>query len=127
MRIRSPLLLSLLMAAPACLWAQDQSPAPAAQVVLKEEKSGLLAQAKVTDATARAAALAKVPGGAIVEAEIEEEKGKLIYSYDIKIGGKDGLEEVTVDARTGAVLSVEHESAAAEAGETPRDIVPKPN
>lgn len=76
---------------------------------LVETAPGLLARAKITDEAARAAALAKVPGGRITGAELEEEGGKLIYSYDVKVEGKEGVEEVHVDALTGQVLSVEHE------------------
>ncbi len=116
MRSNSLFLLAALAAVP--LRGQAQATAtPLVEVKLKEERPGLLAQAKVTDAAARQAALAKVPGGSIVQAEIEMEKGTLIYSYDVRVMGKAGIEEVAVDARTGAILSVEHESAADEAAE----------
>ncbi len=36
--------------------------------------------------------------------------GRLIYSYDIKVAGKPGIEEVHVDAMTGAVIATEHEN-----------------
>ena len=88
---------------------------------MTEAKPGLLKMATVTPAAATASALAKVPNGKIQAAEIEEEKGKLIYSFDIKVAGKKGIEEVAVDAKTGAVLSVEHESAATEAREAKAD------
>ncbi len=77
----------------------------------------LLARAKITEKAARAAALAKVPGGKIAAGELEEEDGKLIWSFDIKVAGKDGIEEVHVDAITGKVGAPEHESGGAEAGE----------
>ena len=116
MRSNSLFLLAALAAVP--LRGQAQATAtPLVEVKLKEERPGLLAQAKVTDAAARQAALARVPGGSIVQAEIEMEKGTLIYSYDVRVMGKAGIEEVAVDARTGAILSVEHESAADEAAE----------
>ncbi len=111
--------LTMLAAAalvPAALCAQTPSTVP-----LKESKPGLLARAKVTDAAARQAAMARVPTGAITEAEIESEHGKLIFSYDIKVPGKDGIQEVAVDALTGKVLSVNHESAADEAKEAAED------
>jgi uncharacterized membrane protein YkoI len=90
------------------------TPMLAQDIKVKEEKPGLLAKAKVTAAAAMASAQAKVPKGKIVSAEIEEEKGKLIYSFDIKTDGKSGTDEVNVDAMTGAVGAVEHEDAAAE-------------
>jgi hypothetical protein len=53
--------------------------------------------------------------------ELEREKGKLIYSYDIKVTRKSGIEEVSVDAMTGKVLSVEHETPAQERKEAAQD------
>jgi uncharacterized membrane protein YkoI len=117
-----------LVGTPAMLTAQATATmTPQATVTLTQEKPGLLAQAKVTDDAAREAALARVPGGSIVKAELEQEKGKLIYSYDVAVPGKDGIEEVTVDASTGAVLAVEHESAAEEAKEDSADAAKKSN
>ena len=86
-----------------------------------EEKPGLLKRAKVPAEAATASALAKVPNGKVEKAEIEEEKGKLIYSFDIKVAGKSGIEEVAVDAITGKVLAVEHESPKDEAKEKAKD------
>ncbi len=95
--------------------------AAAQGTTVKEEKPGMLKRAKVTVAVAQATALAKVPGGTITSAEIEEEKGKLIYSFDIVTKGKSGIDEVAVDALTGAVLSVDHETPADEAKEKAAD------
>jgi len=77
----------------------------------------LVKQAKVTEATARKTAMAKVPAGKLQEIELERESGKLQYSYSFKVSGQDGETEVNVDAVTGAVLGVEHETAADEAKE----------
>jgi hypothetical protein len=87
------------------------------KVRLKEESPGLLAKAKVTADAAVAIAQEKAPKSRLSGAEIEMENGKLIYSFDFKTGGKSGSEEVTVDATTGTVLTVEHESPKAEADE----------
>ena len=81
---------------------------------VKEASAGLAAQATISADSAQAIALAQVPNGRIREAELENEKGTLVYSYDIKVPGKSGVEEVLVDAKTGAVVSTSHESAAAE-------------
>lgn len=85
----------------------------------------LMAEAKVREGSARVTALARVPNGAVKSEELERENGHLIYSYDITVQGKSGIEEVAVDALTGKVLSVKHETAkdegkeaAAEAKET---------
>ena len=94
---------------------------------VKEEKPGLLAQATVTPDSAKATALRAVAkGGTIREAEIEQEDGVLVYSFDIKLPGRKGIEEVLVDAKTGKVVKVEHEDAAAESAEEKKDAAKKP-
>jgi Na+-transporting NADH:ubiquinone oxidoreductase subunit NqrC len=86
-----------------------------AQATYKRElPDSLKSQAKITEDAAAKTALAKVPKGTIEAVELEKEKGKLLYSYDIKVAGKKGVEEVHVDAVTGKFLSQEHESAEAE-------------
>ena len=90
-------------------------PAFAQGVTVKEDKPGLLKLAKISSEAATATALAKVPGGRVRSAEIERESGKLIYSFIIKVEGKTGVEEVNVDAVTGAIAAVEHESDPLEA------------
>ena len=97
------------------------APVRADGVSMKEEKPGLLKKARVTPEAATGAAQAKVPKGKIVSAEIEEEDGKLIYSFDIKTKGKSGIDEVNVDASTGAVLGVQHETPRDEAREKAAD------
>ena len=90
-------------------------------VRVKEATAGLAAQATVSADSAQKLALAEVPKGRISEAELEEEKGTLVYSYDIKTHGKSGIDEVLIDAKTGAVVSKTHESAAAEKKEAAAD------
>ena len=89
----------------------------AQEVKLKEEKPGLLKKAKVTFEQAKATAQAKVPKGKLDTAELEEEDGKLIYTMGFKTAGKSGVDEVNVDAVTGKMVKMEHESPAAEAKE----------
>jgi len=67
----------------------------------------LLARAAVTPDQARAKALAAVPGGRITESEIEEENGRLIYSFEVAVEGKDGVVDVEIDAITGEVLQAD--------------------
>ena len=74
--------------------------------------SNLQAQAKVSRADAEKIALAKVPGGSIKEGELEKEKGKLIWSFDIATPGTKDITEVQVDAVTGEVVSVAKEAPA---------------
>ena len=82
-----------------------------------ESQAALKKEAKIAEADARKTALAAVPNGKVQSHELERENGKLIYSYDIKVAGKSGIEEVNVDAMTGAIVAHEHEDAKAEAKE----------
>ncbi len=79
-----------------------------------ESQAALAREAKITKAEATKTALAQVPGAKVRSSEIEREKGKLIYSFDLKVAGKSGIEEINVDAMTGAVVAREHEGPKAE-------------
>jgi uncharacterized membrane protein YkoI len=122
------IIAGIITAAPA-LSAQAAKPATtkvAPKVKEKEESQATLQkEAKVTLAVASATALKEVPGGKIKEHELEREDGKLIYSFDIKVAGKSGTEEVNIDAMTGAVVAKEHEDAAAEKKEKAEDAAKK--
>src|SRR6267143_1356021 len=83
---------------------------PAAPAYKRDVPDSLRAQAKISEDSARAIALRRVPGGTIQELELEREGGRLLYSWDIKVAGKPGITEVHVSAITGRILSVEHES-----------------
>lgn len=85
-----------------------------AEAGLIELPSALMARAKVTVEAAAAMALAQVPGGEVVAGELEEEDGMLIYSFDIRVDGREGIEEVHVDALSGEVVAQEHEGAEAD-------------
>jgi uncharacterized membrane protein YkoI len=74
----------------------------------------LVKEAKVSEADAAKTALARVPKGHIEAVELENEGGKLLYSYELKVPGRSGIEEVNVDAKTGTVANTEHESPATE-------------
>jgi uncharacterized membrane protein YkoI len=78
-------------------------------LTVKEEEPGLLAKASISTDSATKVAQARIPKGTIQSAEIEMEDGHLIYSFDMKLPNKSGIDEVTVDAMTGRVLTVEHE------------------
>ncbi len=77
----------------------------------------LAAQAKVSEADAAKAAQAKFPNARIQAVELENETGRLIYSYELKVAGHSGIEEVNVNANTGEVVNTEHEGPGAEAKE----------
>jgi hypothetical protein len=81
----------------------------------------LTAEAKITLDSARAIALHEVPHGAVASEELERENGHLIYSFDVKIPGKSGIQEVNVNAISGAVLGVHHEGPATEQKEARAD------
>jgi uncharacterized membrane protein YkoI len=81
----------------------------------------LMAEAKVSKETAQASALAKVPGGTVKDAELEKEKGKLIWSFDIAIPDSKDIKEVAVNAITGDVIAVETETPADQAKEAAED------
>ena len=87
----------------------------------EQRERKLEARAKITRAQAEQIALAKVPSGAIKEGELEQEKGKLIWSFDVTTPGSTDLTEVHVDALTGQIVSLEKESPTAEAKEKSRE------
>ena len=88
----------------------------------KEGKASKLEpQAKITKAEAQKIALDRVPGGTIKEVDIEKEKGKLLWSFDIATPGTKDITEVQVDAMTGQVLDVSKETAADQEKEKKED------
>ncbi len=112
---------SLATAGFAATAPQTAPPTPAqaeTQGAVKSDVPAALAKdAKITLDAARATALAKVPGGTVKSEELEREHGKLIYSFDIQVPGKSGVEEVNVNAINGKVVNKKHESAKSEARE----------
>jgi uncharacterized membrane protein YkoI len=121
---------TLLVAVAVATTAAAQAPLPqsaaptktsAAAGYKRDVPAKLAAKAKVTEAAAAAIALASVPGGKIEGVELEEEDGAFIYSYDIKVAGKNGVNEVHVDAMTGKILKSAHEdpTSAKEAAALP--------
>lgn len=78
----------------------------------------LRSMAKVPRSTAERIALKRVGHGAkISSAEIEAEQGCLIWSFDLKVPRRVGVQEVNIDAGNGRVLAVHHESTGAESSE----------
>lgn len=66
---------------------------------------------KVTMEQARATALQKVPGK-IVHEELEHEKGRWIYSIEVRPAGETGkhVKEVNLDANSGEVVEIANEN-----------------
>ena len=87
----------------------------------KQAQARLQSQAKVSREQARQTALAQVPGGTVKEGDIEKEKGKLIWSFDIATPDSKNITEVQVDAVTGAVLAVDKETPEDQAKEAAAD------
>jgi hypothetical protein len=82
-------------------------------------------EAAVPRAKAEATALARVKGGKITEGELEKEDGKLVWSFDISQPGTKDIKEIQVDAKTGAIVSEETESAEDEAAEKAKEAKEK--
>ena len=101
--------LSLLLAgAPAAAAAQ-------ARAYKRDVPAALAKRAKVREADAATAARKLMPDAAIAALELERENGHLLYSFDMKTPGKDGIDEVNIDAMTGRqVGTIDHESSADE-------------
>jgi hypothetical protein len=79
-------------------------------------------KSQVSMAEARTAALA-VENGKVKSEEVEKEKGKQIYSFDIEM--PNGLHEVNIDAVTGKVIEDSIENAEDEAKEAAEDKAAK--
>lgn len=81
--------------------------------------------AKLTKVQAEAIALQRSKGGTVKSSELEQEHGKLVWSFDIAKAGTKNITEVLVDAKTGEVLSVATETPAQQAAEAQADAAKK--
>jgi uncharacterized membrane protein YkoI len=95
------------------------------RTVKKETQADLQKAAKISEADARATALKQVPNGTVKSEELEREHGKLIYSYDITVPGKTGIDEVNVNAIDGSVVGKQHETPKAEKAEAKQEAKEK--
>ncbi len=89
----------------------------ATAVAAAQPDKKLLAEAKVDRTHAEMIAIGAAHGGKTKSAELEREKGHLVWSFDIAKPHASTITEVLVDAKTGKVLSVQNENAAKEAAE----------
>jgi uncharacterized membrane protein YkoI len=96
-----------------------------ATVKKADTQASLQKEAKISEATARATALKEVPNGTVNSHELEREGGKLIYSYDITVPGKTGIDEVNVNAIDGTVVAKQHETPKAEKAEAVKEAKEK--
>jgi uncharacterized membrane protein YkoI len=95
------------------------------KVKKEESQETLQKEAKISEATARATALQQVPNGTVKSSELEREHGKLIYSYDITVPGKTGIDEVNVNAIDGTVVAKQHETPKSEKKEAVKEAKEK--
>ena len=79
----------------------------------------IAARGKVSMAAAREAALRAVGAtkGVVHHGELVVEEGCLIYSFDVHVPGREGFEEAIVDAGSGVVLRIDHETVQDERAE----------
>jgi uncharacterized membrane protein YkoI len=87
----------------ASLAAQDQGGT-------RNVPDSLVSQAKVNEDSARAVALKRVPG-TVQSTTLERKRGRLIYEFEIKRDGRQGLTKVDVNAMNGRVGTVAREGA----------------
>src|SRR6266576_1832522 len=95
------------------------------KVKKEESQAALQKEAKITEAAARATALQQVPNSTVKSSELERENGKLIYSYDITVPGKTGIDEVNVNAIDGTVVAKSHETPKSEKAEAAKEAKEK--
>jgi uncharacterized membrane protein YkoI len=93
-------LTAVLSLSAAALSAQAANPAPTRNV-----PDSLAAKAKISEDSARAVAVKRVPG-TVETVHLRQNSGKLEYVFGIKPTGKNGMEKVTVNAMTAHVISV---------------------
>lgn len=120
--------MTILLAAFAILLAPVAASATGLQCSIHPKKaagsSDLSALATLSRSDAQRTALEGIkapPAATVTEGELEIERGCLVYSFDIRVPGKSGIDEVMVDPGTGKVLSHTHETPRQEAAEQARD------
>ncbi len=93
----------------------------AASFAAQSSEAELMKHSKITKAEAGQIALAKVPRGIVKNAEIEKEKGRIVWSFDIARPGTNDITEILVDAKTGKIISTQIESPRDQAKEAAAD------
>ncbi len=106
--IRSVSIPFLFLAVAPVLAAAQQPSHPSYR---REIPARLLRQAKVSEDSALQVAQARIPSGTVQALELENESGRLIWSFEFKVGSRPGIYEVNVDAKDGSLVGkVEHET-----------------
>jgi uncharacterized membrane protein YkoI len=88
-----------------------------AQAPMRQVPDSLVAKAKVSEDSARAIALKRVPG-TVEGVKLYNKDGKLDWVFGIKPKGKSTTERVTISASTGHVVSVSTGSPSSKAHST---------
>ena len=101
MRLFTTLTLVAAVACAAGSLAAQEAPGPTRSV-----PDSLVSKAKVSEDSARAVALKRVPG-TVQSTELERERGRLMWDFKIQRSGRKGTTEVEVSATTGKVIAVE--------------------
>ena len=104
-------LLAFAMMIPFAASAADLNCSIKASKLTKPADMQTMAKVTVDDAKNAALASMNIAGATIDKGELEVEDGCLVYSYDVKVPGKIGSQEIYVDAGTGKVLKSFHEAA----------------
>jgi uncharacterized membrane protein YkoI len=99
--------------------------AAVAGVAGAQSQAKLRQEAKISEAAARAIALKQVPNGTVKSSELEREHGTLIYSFDITVPGRTGIEEIAVSAINGSIVAREHETPKMEKKEAAKEAKEK--
>ena len=84
-----------------------QQQAPAKRNYQREIPAALVPQAKISEDSSLALALAHVPHGVPDAVELVRHSGNLEWVWDIKVPGKRGITEVKINAMTGKLTSHE--------------------
>jgi len=87
--------------------------------------ASLMKEAKITESTAADAAMKAVPDAKIEKVKLEKKDGTLEYTYDLKSSARTGVDEVRVNATTGAVISNVHQAPAEKKAEAPKPKKPE--
>jgi hypothetical protein len=95
--------------------------AAAVAFAAEPSEAELMKQAKITKAEAEQIALAQVSQGTVKSAELENEKGQLVWSFDIARPGTRDITEIWVDAKTGEIISTQNETPSDQAKEAAAD------
>jgi uncharacterized membrane protein YkoI len=104
---------TFFLASPPNASAEDEPLPGTIKIDKKHSVEELKAMARIPIDQADAIALEAVEGAAadktVVEHELEVEGGVLVYSIEVKVKGKKGVDELLIDAGDGKILKTEHE------------------